>query len=172
MSNSDWRGRFAPSPTGALHFGSLLGALASYLDARRNNGAWLVRIDDLDKPREQAGAVSIILKILEAIGFEWNGPVVYQSDRLPLYSDAYSSLIHNKFAFKCICSRREVAGRTYPGTCRKGPIIHGVKYSTRVFVEDKVIAFNDGIQGRYEQNLATSCGDFIVRRSDGIFSYN
>jgi glutamyl-Q tRNA(Asp) synthetase len=172
MSNVSWKGRFAPSPTGALHFGSLLGALASYLDARKNNGTWLVRIDDLDKPREQPDATGFILRILESIGLEWNGPVIYQSDRLAQYEEAYTSLIQNNLAFRCACSRRAVIGRAYPGTCREASIVDATRCSTRVLVEDRIIAFEDGIQGKYEQNLAKSCGDFIIRRSDGIFAYN
>jgi glutamyl-Q tRNA(Asp) synthetase len=169
-------GRFAPSPTGPLHFGSLLAALASFLEAKKHHGQWLVRMEDLDKPREMAGAASHILQTLEDFGFAWNGEVVYQSQRDALYQAALNQLQAHTYA--CTCSRKEIAdsaqhgidGLIYPGTCRDKHIIK-TPNATRVKVDEQPIAFEDAIQGTIQQTLASQVGDFVLKRADGLFAY-
>lgn len=178
-STKPYRGRFAPSPTGPLHFGSLIAAAGSYLDARRNGGAWLVRIEDLDKPREVKGAADAILRTLEAYGFEWDGTVVRQSRRGAAYAAALEHLEREGAVFPCACTRREVSDSTlgeasepiYPGTCRTGIPAGRRARAIRARVDSTAIAFEDRLQGRIEQNLADEVGDFIVRRADGPFAY-
>jgi len=174
-----YRGRFAPSPTGPLHFGSLVAAMASYLDARAAGGDWLVRMEDVDETRTVAGAADDILSTLEAFGFEWQGEVLVQSRRKDLYGDAIATLRQDGAAFDCGCSRAEIlaAGRrgpegpVYPGTCRdhlppgKGP------RSVRARVDHRPITFVDRIAGRHTQDLAASPGDFVIRRADGYTAY-
>ena len=171
-------GRFAPSPTGPLHFGSLLAALASYLEARSQQGKWLVRMEDLDKPREVKGAASHILSTLEQFGFEWDGEVLYQSQRSDLYQEALAQLEKQSLIYSCQCSRKEIAdsaiqgidGLIYPGTCRHSQITQ-MPYASRIRVNDKTISFHDAIQGFITQNLATQVGDFVLKRADGLFAY-
>lgn len=171
-------GRFAPSPTGPLHFGSLLAALASYLEAKNKQGQWLVRMEDLDKPREVKGAASHILKILEQFGFKWDGEVIYQSQRSDLYQDALSQLEKKSLIYRCQCSRKEIAdsamqgidGLIYPGTCRQAQVTQ-MPYASRIKVNDSPIPFNDHIQGLITQHLATQVGDFVLKRADGLFAY-
>lgn len=170
-------GRFAPSPSGPLHFGSLLAAVASYLQARAHNGRWLVRIEDIDPPREQAGADRLILDALEAYGFEWDGPISYQSDSAALHQAAVDELLQRKLAYPCQCSRRMLAdapvgplGAIYPGTCRSG--CSGNDVAIRVRTDDKPIEFKDGLQGSLMQRLATESGDFVVKRRDGLIAYH
>ena len=147
-------GRFAPSPTGPLHFGSLLAALASYLEAKNKQGQWRVRMEDLDKPREVKGAASHILKTLEQFGFEWDGEVIYQSQRSDLYQDALSQLEKQSVIYRCQCSRKEIAdsaiqgidGLIYPGTCRQAQVTQ-MPYASRIKVNNRPITFNDHIQG-------------------------
>ncbi|HKW37568.1 MAG TPA: tRNA glutamyl-Q(34) synthetase GluQRS [Burkholderiales bacterium] len=178
-SKMSYRGRFAPSPTGPLHFGSLIAAVGSYLDARRNGGAWLLRIEDLDRPREVEGAADAILGTLDACGFEWDGEVVRQSRRDPLYAAALERLQRGGAVFPCACTRREIADSSldegsepvYPGTCRNGPPTGRPARAVRVRVDDALIDFQDRLQGRIEQNLAREVGDFVVRRADGLFAY-
>ena len=179
MESLKYRGRFAPSPTGPLHFGSLVAALGSWLDARAAGGEWLVRIEDLDRPREEQGAVSAILSILEACGLEWDGSVEYQSRRIALYEAAMDRLRQSEHAFPCACTRREIADSTlrrgmevvYPGTCRHGlPKGRGAR-AWRVRVGETTIDFADAVQGPQRQNLATEVGDFVVLRADGFFAY-
>ena len=169
-------GRFAPSPTGPLHFGSLLAALASYLEAKTHNGTWLVRMEDLDKPREMSGAASHILQTLEDFGFEWDGEIVYQSQRAALYQAALNQL--RAITYACCCSRKEIAdsaqhgidGLVYPGTCRNKHIKKTPR-AIRIQVNDQAIAFKDAIQGHITQNLASQVGDFVLKRADGLFAY-
>lgn len=186
MPNQDtYRGRFAPSPTGLLHFGSLIAATASYLQAKHKHGLWLVRIDDIDPPREQKGASDNILKTLEGFGFEWDEQVYYQSRRKNDYQDALNQLIEHKLAYPCSCSRKSILKETgqskghgeivYPGFCRNGPrvttkIIDG--FSTRLRCTEDPILFNDALQGKQETNLEKSIGDFILQRRGGYFSYH
>lgn len=176
-------GRFAPSPTGPLHFGSLLAALASYCETKSQGGLWLVRMEDLDKPREMAGAADHILRTLEGFGFEWDGKVVYQSQRSGFYQDALQQLKEKSLIYNCDCSRKEIAdsynqrpaqhgidGLVYPGTCRHKATIK-TTHASRVIVNDEAIAFTDSIQGELEQNLARDLGDFVLQRTDGLYAY-
>jgi glutamyl-Q tRNA(Asp) synthetase len=175
-----YRGRFAPSPTGPLHFGSLATALGSYLDARAHRGDWLLRIEDLDPPREQPGAADAIMRMLEKHGLNWDGPVLFQHTRLDAYAVAVESLLDKNIAYICTCSRREIAdsgmwglvGPVYPGTCRNR--LHqdeGVAGVRLMVPSDETFSFNDVLQGVVNQHLAKETGDFIVRRTDGRFAY-
>ena len=172
-----YAGRFAPSPTGPLHFGSLVAALASWLDARAAGGSWLVRIEDLDSPREHPGAAGQILRALESLGLEWDVPVVYQSKRRPLYRDALEKLAGKTYA--CGCSRKEVADSAlgmnsagvYPGTCRNGLPAGKTPRALRMRTTPEPIRFADRVQGDIEQSVERDVGDFIVCRTDGQFAY-
>lgn len=176
---STYRGRFAPSPTGELHAGSLVAALASWLDARAHGGAWLVRIEDLDPPREVAGAAQRILAALAAFGMESDAPVVWQSARSELYRQALDRLAAAGLLYECACSRSDIAAaqqrlglppRRYPGTCREGARGREAR-ALRVRVPDDVVAFDDRACGRFAQHLGRDVGDFIVRRADGLWAY-
>lgn len=164
-------GRFAPSPTGLLHQGSLLTAVASYLDARANNGQWLVRMEDLDPPREQAGAASSILSCLEAHGLHWDGPVILQSQRLKAYQDALIQL--GEHIYRCTCNRQRLKSiqGIYDGHCQQNPPEPNLTCALRVAVSDDSFGFEDLLQGYYQQHLKTAVGDFVVRRKDGLFAY-
>lgn len=174
-----YRGRFAPSPTGPLHFGSLTAAVGSCLEARRNGGEWRVRMEDLDRPREEPGAADTILRTLEAYGFEWDGPVLRQSARGEAYAAALARLQRGGFVFACACTRREISDSTlggaiepvYPGTCRNGIAPGRAAWAIRMRVDQAVIGFDDRVQGRVEQDLAREVGDFVVKRADGLFAY-
>ncbi|MFN3325600.1 MAG: tRNA glutamyl-Q(34) synthetase GluQRS [Bryobacteraceae bacterium] len=168
-----YRGRFAPSPTGPLHFGSLVAAAASYLDARSRGGAWLVRMEDVDLPRVQPGAAELILRTLERFGFEWDGGVMYQSERTGAYREALDRLRAAGQAFPCGCTRKEVseAGQRYPGTCRAGLPRGRTARAWRVWAGEETMYFEDRLQGRQWQNLAEEVGDFVVLRADGLFAY-
>lgn len=178
-SNSEYRGRFAPSPTGPLHFGSLVAAVGSYLEARSCGGRWLVRVEDLDPPREIPGAAGAILRALEAYGFEWDGEIMFQGRRAGAYRVALAVLQRSGMVFPCACSRKDIADSVlapaaepvYPGTCRNGLSPGRTARALRARVEDAVIGFDDALQGRIEQNLAREVGDFVVRRADGVFAY-
>jgi glutamyl-Q tRNA(Asp) synthetase len=174
--NSSYVGRFAPSPTGPLHFGSLIAALGRCLDARANNGKWLLRIDDIDPPREFPGATGGILRTLEEFGFEWDGAVLLQSTRHEAYRTALQQLQNGGLAFFCTCSRKQIAeeGDTvYPGTCRRHTgTPAGQQYSIRLRVDADKTAFNDLVQGTCAQNLRAEIGDFVLRRRDGFYSYH
>lgn len=174
-----YRGRFAPSPTGPLHAGSLVAACASYLDARSRGGEWRVRMEDLDPPRELTGATDDILRTLEAFGFEWDGEVLYQSRRHDRYAGALHELERRGAVYGCACSRREIAdsslhgieGPVYPGTCRGGlPAGRDVR-AWRVRTPDEPLVFDDAWRGRIERNLARDYGDFVVKRADGFWAY-
>ena len=172
-----YRGRFAPSPSGLLHFGSLVAAVGSFLQARSQGGTWLVRMEDLDPPREQAGAAAGILADLEAFGLTWDGEVVYQSERQPAYEDALAALDALGLTYSCSCSRRDIAeagsggGSAYPGTCRGGARHPDAALATRVRVPDGLIHFRDRLQGELIENLAADVGDFILRRRDRLIAY-
>jgi glutamyl-Q tRNA(Asp) synthetase len=159
-------GRFAPSPTGPLHFGSLVAAVASYLDARARGGRWLVRMEDVDTPRCVPGADAEILRTLERFGLTWDGEVMYQTTRI----DAYREALDKLRAYPCSCSRKD-AGDVYPGTCRLGVREPGRPLAWRVRVEDIDIGFDDRAHGRFSQNLTRDVGDFVVLRADGLFAY-
>lgn len=175
-------GRFAPSPTGLLHIGSLLTAVASYADARAHQGKWLVRIEDLDPPREMPGAAADILRTLEAFGFEWDGEVAYQSRRYDLYQDTLDRLKAAGLVYPCYCSRKDwqaaatqgADGFVYNGRCRnpqQRPDTQNKTPAWRIQVPDRVIGFSDGIVGQYAQNLAHDIGDFVLLRADGYWAY-
>lgn len=171
-----YRGRFAPSPTGALHFGSLVAAVGSYLDAKHYQGQWLVRIEDLDTPRNVAGAADAILRTLEAYGLHWDGEAVYQSQRISLYEAALEQLKAQQACYPCVCSRKTIAAQqgelVYAGTCRNGILSPTNKPAAwRLRVNDTPIHFTDRLQGDISQHLATKVGDFVIKRADGVFAY-
>ena len=176
---SGYRGRFAPSPTGPLHFGSLVAAVGSYLEARSRGGAWLVRIDDLDPPRVVPGAADHILRTLKACGMEWDEAVVYQSARHDAYRHAVEALQQRGLVYPCSCSRREIAdsalpgleGYVYPGTCRSGLRDGRPVRALRVRTEGVTVAFDDEVQGRVSQDLERDSGDFVLQRADGVYAY-
>lgn len=171
-------GRYAPSPTGPLHFGSLIAALASFCQAKAQGGLWRLRIDDLDTPRVVEGADRAIIDTLWSFGFEYDGPVMYQSARSAAYAEAIAELKHGYRAFDCACTRREarsgpegIEGPIYPGTCRHRLPPGRQARSVRLAVEADTISICDLIQGEYSQNLARDVGDFVIRRADGITAY-
>lgn len=167
-------GRFAPSPTGPLHIGSLLCAVASFLDAKAQGGRWLVRIEDLDPPREKPGAATDILRALETHGLHWDEEVVYQSRRLALYHQALEQLARDGHAFRCTLSRAqlEALGNNHPGRhCSEAHGDGGSDFAWRLDVPDEDIVFEDRIQGRCRFNLARDGGPFVIRRRDGLFAY-
>ena len=173
-------GRFAPSPTGPLHFGSLLAALGSYLLARQAGGHWLLRMEDLDPPRVVPGAADEILRLLEHLGLTWDGEVIWQSRRSARYQQVVEQLCERQQVFDCSCSRREILlsaphpgeeGPVYPGTCRQGPVGSRTERAIRLLVADEEIAYVDGIFGPQRQNLQQAIGDFVLRRADGLFAY-
>lgn len=174
-----YRGRFAPSPTGPLHFGSLVAAVASFLQARANRGKWLVRIEDIDPPREIRGAADDILRTLDRFGLHWDEPVLYQSAHADAYRSAIEQLRRLGTAYPCGCSRREIAdsslrgieGPVYPGTCRAGLGSGKAERALRVRTERASVVFADAWQGRVESVLERDVGDFVVRRADGFFAY-
>ena len=174
-------GRFAPTPSGPLHFGSILAALASYLNARSQGGDWRLRIDDLDALRVVPGASDQILRTLEAFGFQWDGEVVYQSRRGEAYQAAFSVLKESKALYRCSCSRRDIGaglGRgvdntpVYPGTCRNAPADPSGSLSWRFQVPPGEFVFTDAIQGERRFHLEKDVGDFIVVRADSTFTYH
>ncbi len=180
-----YRGRFAPSPTGPLHFGSLVAAVASYCDARAARGEWLVRIEDVDLPRARIGAERLILSTLARYGFLCDGRIERQNERTALYDAALATLVAAGAVYACACTRRElesapispVGERVYPGTCREGipselavrePRAYRVRVAGR---RDPRIAWRDRLQGAQAQHLARDVGDFVVRRADGLYAY-
>lgn len=177
--NKPYIGRYAPSPTGPLHFGSLVAAVASYLDARSHDGRWLLRMEDLDKPREMAGAADAILHMLDAYGFEWDGSILYQSDRHERYQSVLDRLIAADWVYPCNCSRREVAeiaragieGPVYPGTCRQGLSRQRAARAWRIKTDAAHLVFKDHIQGMFDHCMQRDVGDFILKRADGQFAY-
>lgn len=179
MTAPDYRGRFAPSPTGLLHFGSLVAAVASYADARHHNGEWLVRIEDVDKTRSLAEAEIQILHALQTFGMHWDREPVRQSEREHLYRSALRELIERKLVYRCNCSRKTIAamarvgseGPVYPGTCRMHPPAADSASAWRVSVPAQDISFNDRVVGEVRQNLAAEIGDFVIRRIDGFTAY-
>lgn len=168
------RGRFAPSPTGPLHFGSLVTALASYLDARSQGSHWLVRMEDLDTPRCVPGAAGAILRTLEAHALVWDGDVLYQSRRTAAYREALEQLQRSDLAYPCGCTRKEVeetGASRYPGTCRAGLRQGRFARAWRLRTTDQLTLFTDHIQGPQQENVERIAGDFILLRADGIFAY-
>jgi glutamyl-Q tRNA(Asp) synthetase len=183
---SPYVGRFAPSPTGPLHFGSLVAAIASWLDARAAGGRWLVRIEDVDEPRTVPGAIDEILRALEALGLEHDGGIARQSARKALHAQALERLRRDGHVYRCDCSRREIAdsglrgpeGPIYPGTCRGDvaayralsapPVVDG---AVRFAIDAGRVEFDDRVQGHVVQEVAADVGDFVLRRRDGLFAY-
>ncbi len=178
-ADAGYRGRFAPSPTGPLHFGSLVAALGSCLEARSHAGEWLVRIDDIDPPREQPGAADAILRTLERFGFEHDGPVLYQSTRHDAYRAAVDTLHRHGRAFPCGCTRKEVLrdgtpgvnGVLYPGTCRNG-LPEGREARTWRARVEGTVRFEDRFQGAVVCDLEAEIGDFLVQRADALPAYH
>lgn len=165
-------GRFAPTPSGALHFGSLLTAVASFLDARAHAGTWRLRIDDLDTPRRVPGAADGILRTLAEHALHWDGPVAFQSDHVADYRAALSELSRQGLSFRCTCSRKDLRGYgVYPGTCRTRNLPPGREAAVRIRVPDAEYAFEDRLQGRFAECLARATGDFVVARRDGLTAY-
>lgn len=177
--NSIYRGRFAPSPTGPLHFGSLVAAVASYLEAKSRAGEWLVRMEDLDTPRVVPGAADEILRALEACGMQWDGAIVSQSKRTDAYHAELHRLRASGLVYPCACSRREIAdsalsgieGPVYPGTCRSGLSAGKTVRAWRINTRGADIGFDDALQGRVRRNLETDIGDFVLLRADHVYAY-
>jgi glutamyl-Q tRNA(Asp) synthetase len=174
MSNDNYRGRFAPSPTGPVHYGTLIAAVGSYLQAKKNHGEWFIRIDDIDTCRVVDGADDDILRTLEHFGFEWNGNIIYQTQQIESYQQALEQLKSQSLVFPCLCSRKQLAktdSSIYPGTCRHHSLPEKKEHALRVLSQDINIEFNDIVMGQQLQNIKQHCGDFIVRRRDGLFAY-
>jgi glutamyl-Q tRNA(Asp) synthetase len=181
MSNNQptYRGRFAPSPTGPLHFGSMVAAVGSYLDAKSQGGEWLVRMEDLDSPRVVAGAADSILRTLEVFGLEWDGEIMWQSRRCHAYQAALDELQRRLLVYPCNCSRREIAdsslgapsGSIYFGTCRHGMKGGRSEHALRVLTHDEPLMFVDRLQGEIRQRVEREVGDFVLRRADELVAY-
>ena len=175
-----YRGRFAPTPSGPLHFGSIVAALGSYLEARTHAGEWHVRIDDLDSPRVVLGAAEEILRCLEALGFEWDGAVVWQSARLPAYHAAFHRLRSMGLVYPCACSRKEIAavartgteGPIYPGTCREGMPEGRAARSWRIRTRGARVRFHDPVLGPQEYDIERESGDFMLYRADNVYAFH
>ncbi|MBS1208712.1 MAG: tRNA glutamyl-Q(34) synthetase GluQRS [Proteobacteria bacterium] len=180
MSGHAYVGRFAPSPTGPLHIGSLIAALASCLEAHHQSGQWLIRMEDVDAPRTVAGAADTILRQLDDYGFTWEGPVLWQSRRLDAYRAALDQLREAGFAYPCACSRREIAdsallapdgAHRYPGTCRNGLPAGRKARAWRVKADTSTLAWQDALQGPQHEDIVETVGDFVLLRADGQFAY-
>jgi glutamyl-Q tRNA(Asp) synthetase len=188
MHVASYIGRFAPSPTGPLHFGSLVAAVASYCDAKVNHGKWLVRMEDIDKPREMKGAAIDILRTLEAFGFEWDGDIIVQNQRTEVYENALQTLKNLYLVYACTCSRKEIAdssnhigieGAIYNKNCLFKTVKLSAPAAWRLNTAPEPdltvlkcqISFNDAIQGEISQNIAQEIGDFVLKRADGCFAY-
>ena len=167
-------GRFAPSPTGPLHFGSLVAALASFLDARFNGGLWLVRLEDLDPPREQSGASNLILDQLLSLGLEWDNDVLFQSTRLNAYQSALNKLSQKSSTYRCDCTRTSIKERSsiYDGYCRTKDKAPRNNFAIRIKTSNRKIHFQDEIRGNFKQDVEKEVGDFIVLRKDKLFAYH
>ncbi len=180
MENPSYCGRFAPSPTGPLHFGSLMTAVGSYLAAKSRQGQWLLRMENVDPPREVTGAADNILRTLEAHHLHWDGPVLYQSQRLAAYDDALAQLAREGHSFLCSCTRKAIAEQSgsrsdqppYPGTCREGLPEGTTARAVRVRSGDRPIYIYDVLHGPMGPYSDREVGDFIVRRADGLHAYH
>lgn len=173
MENSDYIGRFAPSPSGELHFGSLIAALGSYLQARAHRGLWLVRIEDIDPPREVPGAADAILRQLEHYGLHWDGDVMWQSRRHDAYRERLAWLKTQGLCYYCTCTRARIqsVGGTYDGHCRDlhlGPN----NAALRLRQTRPVLGFHDSLRGNITTDESLAREDFIIHRRDGLFAYN
>jgi glutamyl-Q tRNA(Asp) synthetase len=171
MNSAPVIGRFAPSPTGDLHFGSLVSAVGSYLEAKSAGGTWLLRIEDIDPPREVAGSATRIISDLLNLGMKPDAPAIYQSTRSDAYQNAVERLLASGLAYPCACSRKDLpASGIYPGTCRNG-IAEGKLARSIRFKADHSCIFKDSLQGTVTDSPAGICGDFVIRRADGLFAY-
>ncbi len=169
-----YRGRFAPSPTGPVHFGTLVAAVGSYLQAKKNKGEWLIRIEDVDITRAIEGEDINILNTLESFSFEWDGEIIYQSQQTHHYQDALDYLTSQGLTFPCICSRKELSAINsdiYPGTCRHRQFPEDKPHAIRLLAKDTTTLFNDLVMGEQLQNIPQQCGDFVIKRRDGLFAY-
>lgn len=171
-ASAAYRGRFAPSPSGPLHFGSVVAALASFLDARVVGGRWSLRIENIDRQRERPNASAAILCGLERLGFEWDGSVVYQGERLDAYRAALATLAADHLVYACTCSRRATGGASYAGACRDRGLAWTPGRALRLRVPAIEVEFVDRLQGSYRQALASDCGDFVLWRADGDPAYH
>jgi len=176
LSNASpiYRGRFAPSPTGDLHFGSLFAALISYCEAKSQEGEWHLRIEDVDSTRTIAGADQRICKTLQTYELMWDGPVIYQTDsrQQQKYQQALDRLTGLGLTYRCRCTRKQLSGYTaYPGHCRSQTVSEQEPHSIRLIADTDTISFDDKYQGQQHQHLQQQCGDFIIVRKDGLFSY-
>ena len=171
-------GRFAPSPTGLLHAGSLVAALASFIDAKAHHGQWLIRIEDIDETRCKKEWAEGILSVLNQLEMKSDGPILWQSQRKSRYAEILQSLIDSRHAYGCSCTRHSIEENNrqkglplhyYPGICRNGP--QGSIRAWRFKTEDKTISFSDRWMGSYSQNVEKSVGDFVIKRADGLFAY-
>ena len=171
-SGSGYHGRFAPSPSGPLHLGSIVTALASFLEARTRAGCWSVRIEDIDRQRERPGAADAILRELERLGLHWDGPVLYQHTRLAAYREALEALREAGLVYACDCSRRDKGAGPYRGTCRSRGLEWRHGRAIRLKVPDTTVEVRDRLQGGYRQDLARECGDFVLWRADGDPAYH
>lgn len=171
MAGSGYRGRFAPSPSGPLHFGSLVAALASFLDARHHRGQWLLRIDDIDPPRQQAGAIDAICNTLIAHGLHWDDSVFYQSQQSAVYRRALNNLANQQRLFRCDCTRKRLANSAhYDGYCHPRQHLITRPFAWRVKASGTIV-FVDRVQGRISTSLDDTGGDFIVQRKDKLWAY-
>jgi glutamyl-Q tRNA(Asp) synthetase len=168
FGNSGYVGRFAPSPTGPLHFGSLLAALASYLDAKSNRGIWLLRIEDLDPPRQDPTADAHFVEVLNAFGLNWDREIRFQSHRGKSYQAALDRLIESGHAFPCSCSRKELAGHPHQGRCQPDP---NKALAWRFLANPNGVSFEDQLQGFYYPSTPHERDDFVIRRRDTLWSY-
>lgn len=169
-----YKGRFAPSPTGPVHFGTLIAAVGSYLQAKKNQGEWLMRMEDVDTTRKVDGADTDILQSLEAFGFEWDGEIIYQSRQTDYYAQALEQLISESMVFPCTCSRKKLAETNsdiYPGFCRSAHLPVKSEHALRVLADNINIEFDDAVMGKQRQNIEQQCGDFVIRRRDNLFAY-
>lgn len=175
-----YRGRFAPTPSGPLHFGSLVTAFGSYLEARAQGGEWWLRIDDVDAPRVQPGAIDLILRALEIHGLTWDGPVICQSSRRPAYHAALHALRQQGHVYPCACGRTEITrharygpeGAIYPDICREGMPLGARARSWRLRCPDATLYLHDAVQGSQMVDLHKQYGDFPLYRADGVFSFH
>lgn len=171
VSLTRYSGRFAPSPTGPLHFGSLITAVASYCDAKAQHGRWLVRIEDTDIPRIYPGSETHILRSLDAFQFEPDGEILFQKDRLAIYEDILEQLAKQGWVYACQCTRKMLgSNHIYAGTCRNLQLPFA-QQAIRLKVTDTDICFEDRLQGRHCSNLQQDLGDFVLKRRDGIINY-
>lgn len=174
-----YRGRFAPSPTGPLHFGSLIAAVGSYLDAKHHHGEWLIRMEDLDRPRCSTAAAQDILRTLDRFGLRSDAPLLHQSSRDAAYETAFQALRRRDLVYPCCCTRKEIAdssqhgidGQVYPGSCRNGMPAGREGRAWRVLTNEQPVIFDDELQGHISQNLTEDVGDFVIKRADGLFAY-